>query len=237
MSLGTVWTEGVDLLRRHLFALAAIGAIVFVPLDLLVALVDDSRGWDEDVSWSRLGVITALAVVGGTLAYGAAIAAIAVEPEGANEEPRTPLASLRDALVRAGTLLVLIVVATLGVLAGLVLLVVPGLVLFTWWLVAFQAAMVESTGWRGSLARSRTLVRGSFWSMLVLAVALTAVVVAVDYVLWRVGIEALPDLLGAWLSGVIANTVNTAVAAAFVTAAYWELIALTRVEEPGETTA
>jgi hypothetical protein len=224
VSVGTTFSETADLLRRNVFALVAIGAIVFVPLDLVAAAADDTRGWG-DTSAGRFAVFLLVLLVGQTLAYGAAIAAIAVEPEGADEEARTPFAALRDATMRWPTLLAITIVGGVAVLIGLVLVIVPGLLFLTWWFVAFQPAMIEGSGWRASLGRSRALVRGSFWQVLVVAILTLAFVGAVDYALYRVAAAALSDFVAAWTAGVVADTLAIAVLAAVTTATYWQLSA------------
>src|SRR5687768_167670 len=128
MSLGTTFSEAGDILRRNVFALVVIGGVVFVPLDLLTALIDHERGWGN-ASWTDLALFALVFVIGGSLAYAAAIAAIAVEPEGAIEEARTPFAALRDAVSRWPTVLAITVAASIGVLLGAVVFVVPGVVL------------------------------------------------------------------------------------------------------------
>lgn len=222
MSLGTTFSEAWDILRRNVFALVVIGALVFVPLDLLTALIDDERGWG-DASWSNVALFTLVWGLGASLAYAAAIAAIAVEPEGAREEARTPFAALRDGARRWPTVLAITVAACLGVIAGLVLLIVPGIVLLTWWLLAYQPAVVEGLGWRASLGRSRELVRGNFWQVLLVAVVVCGGSGLADYATFRIGDAALPGFIGAWAGGVVADTFTTAFGAAVTTAAYWQL--------------
>lgn len=222
MSLGTTFSEAWDILRRNVFALLVIGGLVFVPLDLLTALIDDTRGWG-DVSWADVALFTVVWAIGAPLAYAAAIDAIAVEPEGAAEEARTPFAALRNAARRWPTVLAITVVALIGVLVGTVLLVVPGIILFTWWLLAYQPALVERLGWRESLGRSRELVRGHFWQVLVVALVACGGSVLADYAIFRVAEAALPDVVGAWAGGVVADTFAMAVTAALTTATYWQL--------------
>src|ERR1700760_3693978 len=53
--------------------------------------------------------------------------------------------------------------AYLGILLGAILLIVPGLILFTMWAVALPANTVEGTGVVASLGRSRELTRGRRW--------------------------------------------------------------------------
>jgi len=222
MSLGTTFSEAGDILRRNVFALLVIGGLVFVPLDLLTALIDNERGWGN-ASWTDVALSTVVLAIGGSLAYAAAIAAIAVEPEGATEEARTPFVALRDAARRWPTVLAITVAASIGVLTGAVVLIVPGIVLFVWWLLAYQPALVEQLGWRASLGRSRELARGHFWQLFVVALVVCGSAVLVEYVIFRVGEAALPDVVGAWVAGVVADTFAVAVGAALTTAAYWQL--------------
>jgi hypothetical protein len=222
MSLGTTFSEAGDILRRNVFALLVIGGLVFIPLDLVTALIDDERGWG-DASWTAVALFTVVWAVGGSFAYAAAIEAIAVEPEGATEEARTPFAALRDAARRWPTVLAITAAASVGVLAGLVLLVVPGIVLITWWLLAYQPALVERLGWRESLGRSRELVRGSFWQVLVVAIVACGGSVLVDYAIFRIGEASLPNFVAAWVGGAVADTLTIALSAALTTAAYWQL--------------
>jgi len=222
ISLGTTFSEAWDILRRNVFALVVIGGLVFVPLDLLTALIDDERGWG-DFAWGNVALYTIVWALGASLAYAAAITAIAVEPEGATEEARTPFAALRDAARRWPTVLAVTVAASIGVLLGVVLLVVPGIVLATWWLVAYQPALVERLGWRASLGRSRELVRGHFWQVIVVALVAYGGLLLTDYATFRIAEAALPDFVGAWAGGVVADTFGMAVWAALTTAAYWQL--------------
>ena len=67
MSLGTTFSEAGDILRRNVFALLVIGGLVFVPLDLVTAVIDDERGWG-DASWAELTLSTLLLALGASLA-------------------------------------------------------------------------------------------------------------------------------------------------------------------------
>ena len=81
----------------------------------------------------------------------------------------------RPAIIVYGTALQVIVLPalTLGltflvapspsIALGMILLLVPGLILFTMWAVALPANTVEGTGVVASLGRSRALTRGRRW--------------------------------------------------------------------------
>lgn len=53
--------------------------------------------------------------------------------------------------------------AYIGIVLGTLLLIVPGVILFTMWSVALPAAIVERTGVVGALGRSRQLTSGRRW--------------------------------------------------------------------------
>jgi uncharacterized membrane protein len=74
----------------------------------------------------------------------------------------------------------------LGVMLGMVLLVVPGIILFAMWYVAFPACIVEKTGAVESLKRSRALTDGHKWT--IFAIALIALIA-------QVALPLIPTLL------------------------------------------
>jgi hypothetical protein len=74
----------------------------------------------------------------------------------------------RRSLPVLGPVVLLGLVATLATLAGLALLVVPGLILGVWLWIAVPVMVVERCGVRASLARSRDLTAGSRWPIFAL---------------------------------------------------------------------
>ena len=79
--------------------------------------------------------------------------------------------------------------AGLGVGAGLLLLVVPGLVLATRWAVAVPVGMLEDGTARNALRRSREIVRGNGWNVfqVLLAVGLLEGLAGVPFALAAAG--------------------------------------------------
>jgi hypothetical protein len=55
------------------------------------------------------------------------------------------------------------VLAGIGIFVGLILLVVPGLILMTWWVLIIPVIVLERTNAGASFGRSRELVRGYGW--------------------------------------------------------------------------
>lgn len=180
-----VLTDAWRLLRPHLVALASLYLAVLFPLEVTLAAVEDTRGGDGWQSFALLGVIT--------VATAFLIALGVLRVSGSSWR-----AAAAETARRAGPLVGVTLVACAGILAGAVLLVVPGVILATWWILAYQAAVLEQRGVRSSLGRSRALVRGSFW-------------VALGVLAVEVGSYALPlafALTSEWTSvDVAANTV------------------------------
>ena len=68
---------------------------------------------------------------------------------------------LRAATPVLGQLILVGVVAAVGIMAGFILLVIPGLILITLWSVAAPVVVLEHPGVFPALRRSRVLVRGN----------------------------------------------------------------------------
>jgi hypothetical protein len=64
---------------------------------------------------------------------------------------------------RLGTAIGVAIVASIGVVLGMILLIVPGLILAVMWSVAVPAAVVERTGVFASLSRSSALTKERRW--------------------------------------------------------------------------
>lgn len=74
----------------------------------------------------------------------------------------------------------------LGVMAGTMLLIVPGVIVALMWIVATQAVIVERMGIIEAFKHSRTLTKGHRWALLGLVVASVLIVVAVEWVIFRI---------------------------------------------------
>jgi hypothetical protein len=104
-------------------------------------------------------------VVGMTLAY-AAIFQVAMQD--LHGQPVATERLFRAAAGKFWPLLGLILLFSLGVVAGLVLLIVPGVLLAMAWSVAMPALVLEDRGVFGAFSRSAALTRGSRWSIFLL---------------------------------------------------------------------
>ena len=130
--------------------------------------------------------------------------------------------TLRRVRPRMNTLGIAGLLAALGIALGLALLIVPGLVLLTWWALIVPAIMLEGRSVTGAFGRSRELVRGNGWSMfrliLLTLLVLLGVSVALDLVL-----APLDDALQGYVSDVASNTLTAPFVALAFTLAYYRL--------------
>jgi uncharacterized membrane protein len=97
----------------------------------------------------------------------------------------------------------LAILMSLGVGFGFVLLIIPGLMLFTMWFVATSACVVERLGPFDGMARSSQLTKGHRWKVFGLFIVLTLVGAIVssliDFVLEDVVQSATLALVGSLL--------------------------------------
>lgn len=96
---------------------------------------------------------------------------------------------------------------SLGVGVGLILLIVPGLILLTFWSVGAPAIVVEDAGVIGAFGRSWRLVRGEAWSVFGTLLVVLLIVIAIGVVL---GAIATPISDGAI---VVASIISSAITA------------------------
>jgi hypothetical protein len=114
------------------------------------------------------------------------------------------------------------ILAGLGIALGLIFLIVPGLILLTWWALIAPAIVLEDKGVLDSFGRSRELVSGNGWSVfgiLIITYLLTSVISGVI----RAIFTPLPDYLGAYIADVIGGSIVAPFSALAITLIYFRL--------------
>ena len=124
--------------------------------------------------------------------------------------------------------------AGLGIALGLLLLIIPGLVLLTWWIVIIPVIVLEERSAGEAFGRSRELVRGYGWSVFGVIVLTILLVIAFNIVL---SIVLLPvsDWLQSFISNIVIGTVVTPFVVVTWTTLYYRLRAAK--EPPAEAPA
>src|SRR3954447_25433854 len=129
--------------------------IIFVPVALLQALAVSSGG----AGLAVVGIV--LSVIGSFLLEGVVVEAVRDIQDGRRD------LSLGDLFRSVGPVLGMLIgaglLAGLGIAVGLVLLIVPGLILLTWWALIAPVVVIERPGVGAAFGRSRELVRGNGW--------------------------------------------------------------------------
>lgn len=121
-----------------------------------------------------------------------------------------------------GTLIPAGLLAGLGIAIGLVLLVVPGLVLLTWWCLIGPVIVLEEKRAGEAFTRSRELVSGHGWTVFGIVV-ITAIGSAIASGIIQSIFSFLGLFLRYWIGGTIASAIVGPFIAVALTLTYFEL--------------
>jgi hypothetical protein len=196
---------------RHLLPIAAAFYLVIAVATLLLSLI--------------FGVFGAIvAAVGSIVGYfwlaGALTQAVADIRDGRAD--LTMQETFASVWPRVWTLLGAGLLAGLGIALGLVLLIVPGLVLLTWWSLIGPAVVLEGRGVMESFGRSRELVSGYGWSVFTVVILTVLISFAIGIVV-SIALVWLPDELSNFLGGLINGTLTAPFVALAWTLVYFRL--------------
>jgi hypothetical protein len=198
MTVGSVFHDSTQIFSRHSWRLLVLVGAVVVPLDLLNREL--GRWWMTPVTFA-----------GRDVAEGAVVVGVLAVTGGRGLNLR---AAWGVALRRSPAIVLASVLSFLGILAGFILFVVPGLVLTARWAV-FVPVLVRER-WIGlGLGRSWELVRGHSWVafwLVVLPILIPALVFGapIFLVLHVLEVHSFPVRLAFWAFGeAVALTVIT----------------------------
>jgi 4-hydroxybenzoate polyprenyltransferase len=217
LSAGSVIGQTWEMYKAHWRHLIPIAFVVYVLISLFALLLAVLLGWVGAV----LGALIGLAGV--FWLQGALVMAIDDVRDG-----RADLSvreTLNRVLPRLNTLTFAGLLAALGITIGFLLLIVPGLILITLWLLIVPAIMLEHRGVFESFGRSRQLVSGHGWNVFGVIVLTVAILIAVNIGLSLV--EAAFDT--SWLNlllDIASQTVTAPFLALAWTITYYELRAI-----------
>jgi hypothetical protein len=229
MSVGDVLQEAWDLYRRFFWRFVLTAAVVYVVLDLVSAIVDRASGESIPSALVWGAIALTLTIIGAFWMEGALVEAVSDVRDGridttigdlyTRTRPRLP------ALISAGIL------ATLGIIVGLILLIVPGLFLLTRWALIPAVIVIEKRRAGDSFDRSWELTRGHGWTVFgSLVVAFIAYVVAQG--VFRAIFAVLPQFAEIWIGGVVAHSVTTPFIALTAVVLYFRLARMSAGVDP-----
>jgi hypothetical protein len=213
MEPGDVLRRSWEVYRAHWRHLVTIAAVVLVPLGAVTAPLA-LLGWPGIVGANVLD-LSALFLVNGALVR-------AVDDVRLGRPDMSVAETFRQTGPRLVVLAVAGVLAAVAIFVGLLLLVVPGLVLLTWWFVLSPVVVLEGQGVLPAFGRSRALVRGHGWPVFGVAIVTLLVELVVSLTL---GAAVLPlgSAVSSFVQTAVGNTLVSPFVAVAATLAYFEL--------------
>jgi hypothetical protein len=249
LNLGETLDASIKVVRRSWRTLAAVMIVIALPIQLFDLLIISSTTDTYQVGSSAFDtsaathttysdrgayvagqlVIQVLSLIGyllGTVAcYRAIVDTYLGRPTSARE-------SLRFAAERLGATLWLSILVVVGVIAGTLAFVVPGIWLMIAWSVAIPAMLVEGKRGAKALGRSLELVRGRWWAtlgrLLVAYILVSVVTAAASFALLLPALVIVDDTsFGALVlehaANLLVSLVTTPFIAAVTTLVYFDL--------------
>jgi hypothetical protein len=210
--------------------LLVVALLLFVPFGLVDALAGSliELEIEEDVSVGQVlglaaGIMLQIATASfGEVFYaGMAMAAVTESMEG---KPRSSIGRLLRSLP-VGRLVAVDLISSFGLALGLVLLVVPGLMLFARYVLAAPVLKIEGLSVGAAFRRSSELSRGHRWFVLLLLGGLYLLTEGLTALLQDGAVEAIGHSLPSdWAIAVVVGVVVTPVWAVGLCVVAWTLI-------------
>lgn len=111
----------------------------------------------------------------------------------------------------------------LGVSIGFFLLIVPGLVLITFWSLGAPAIVVEGIGPIDAFRRSWQLVRGNAWAVFGTLLVVLLITIGIWIVLALIATPIGDGEVATWIASIVSGTLTAPIFALTVTVLYYEL--------------
>jgi hypothetical protein len=197
-----------------------IAVIVYLIVNLLNALVATQFGHGAGISVLLALITMVVSLVGTFWLQGALV--FAVDDVRDSKIDTTVGQVFERVRPYLGTLILAGILAALGIAVGLLLLIVPGLILLTWWCLIVPVIVLEGRHVGESFSRSRELVRGHAWTVFGV-VLITAILTAIASGIIQSIFSFLGSFLRYWIGGAIASAVVGPFFAIALTVMYFTL--------------
>jgi hypothetical protein len=220
VTVGGILGEAWRLYTKFFTRFFLVALIVFLIVNLLNALLGSVIGTSAGIVLLVALITTVVSLVGTFWMQGALVYAVEDVRDGRIDS------SIGDLFERVrpylGTLIGAGILAGLGIAVGLVLLIVPGLILLTWWCLIVPVIVFEGKRLGESFSRSRELVRGHAWTVfgvVIISVVATAIASGVIQSIF----SFLGPFLRYWIGGAIASAIVDPFLAVALTLMYFHL--------------
>jgi hypothetical protein len=174
IQVGEVINETFSIYGQNVGALIGSAIVVFVIVGLVAGLLQTGG--------VILGLLAAIVRLAGHALYtGFVVRLVEDVRDGRRDQTVGDLFSAAAPAIAA--LIVFGILFGIGVGIGLILVIIPGLILLTFWSVGAPAIVVEGVGPLEAFGRSWRLVRGDAWSVFGTLVVVLLIVIAIGVVL------------------------------------------------------
>ena len=208
--LGEAWA----LYRRHAAHFILISFVIFLTTSVITALLS----WALGIVGALIGVIFSL--FGMFLLQAALVKAVQDARDG-----RVDLSlgqTVSAVLPFVGSVAVASILASIGVAIGLVLIIVPGLFLLTFWSLIVPEIVIGGSGALDAFGRSWRTVRGYAWNVFGTFILVFLILIAGEIVLSLI-LSALPYGWRSFISDLVVDTLVVPFIAAVITLIYYRL--------------
>ena len=214
--LSGVLSEAWALYRRHFAHFILISFVIYLVVAVITALLSLAAG-----SWAAfLGLLFTLFAM--FLLQAALVKAVQDVRDGRADLDLGQ--TVRAALPYVGAVAIAAILAGIGIAIGLALIIVPGLILLTFWSMIVPCIVIGGAGAIESFGRSYRTVRGYAWNVFGTLVVV-ALILFVGEIVIGVIFLALPYAWRNFIAEVVAGTLVAPFLAVVVTLVYYRLTA------------
>jgi hypothetical protein len=229
MTVGGVLGEAWGLYTKFFRRFFTIAIIVYLIVNLLNALISTAFSKSTGAALLLALITVVVSLVGTFWLQGALVYAVDDVRDGRIDSTVSQVFErVRPYL---GTLIGAGLLAGLGIVIGLILIVIPGLVLVTWWCLIVPVIVLEGKSIGESFGASRELVRGHGWTVFGIII-ITWIVSAIASGLIQAIFSGLNNFFRIWIGGSIASAIVGPFLAIALTLMYFKLRELRAGDAP-----
>jgi hypothetical protein len=227
ISVGEVISETFSVYRDNLGALLGSAIVVFIVVGLLAGILQSAGGL------ILVLLATAVRLAGQALYTGFVVKLVQDVRDGRRDLGVGDLFSAASPFILP--LIGFGILFGIGVTIGFIFLVVPGLILLTFWSVGAPAIVVEGIGPIDAFKRSWQLVRGDAWAVFGTLLVVLLIVIVIGVVLSAIANPIGDGEASTWIASIISTTITAPIFAIAVTVLYYDLAG--GIVGPGPRTA
>jgi hypothetical protein len=209
--LGEAWTY----YKRFAGHFLLIAFVIYVAAGIIAALLGLAGGIGLFLGWI-------VSVVAAFLVQAALVKAVQDVRDG--QVDLNLGETVRAVLPFLGTVIIASILAGIGIAIGFVLIIVPGLILLTFWSLIVPSIVVGGEGVFGSFRKSWRTVRGYAWHVFGTYVLVFLILIVFDIVIGLI-LLFLPGAARNAISSIVSGTLVAPFLALVVTLVYYRLIA------------